>query len=232
MRGRPTRAAPGSVSVSSAARTTAAETSAIVTPRAPNEPRSEVATSPSVDEHEVQAGDQRREHAVLLRRAPGMSTLHRCYAAASGLAGALRVLTMGRSRRASEGDAMVQVRVAGVALDASGQHVILLKPIDEIPGEGLLLPIWIGQLEATSILVAIEHAPVPRPMAHDLMLSMHRDARRRGRAHRGDPHRRGHVLRRDHALDGDRCAGRGRATVGCRRPRVAHRRRRSGSPTP
>jgi bifunctional DNase/RNase len=67
---------------------------------------------------------------------------------------------------------MVQVRVAGVALDASGQHVILLKPIDEIPGEGLLLPIWIGQLEATSILVAIEHAPVPRPMAHDLMLSM------------------------------------------------------------
>jgi bifunctional DNase/RNase len=67
---------------------------------------------------------------------------------------------------------MVQVRVAGVALDASGQHVILLKPIDEIPGEGLLLPIWIGQLEATSILVAIEHAPVPRPMAHDLMLTM------------------------------------------------------------
>ncbi|GAA1995389.1 bifunctional nuclease family protein [Microbacterium pumilum] len=64
---------------------------------------------------------------------------------------------------------MVQVRVAGVALDASGQHVILLKPIDEIPGEGMVLPIWIGQLEATSILVAVEQAPVPRPLAHDLM---------------------------------------------------------------
>ena len=67
---------------------------------------------------------------------------------------------------------MVQVRVAGVALDASGQHVLLLKPIDELPGEGTLLPIWIGQLEATSILVAVEQAPVPRPLAHDLMRSL------------------------------------------------------------
>ncbi|WP_426321046.1 bifunctional nuclease family protein [Microbacterium sp. E-13] len=64
---------------------------------------------------------------------------------------------------------MVQVRVAGVALDASGQHVLLLKPVDQIPGDGLVLPIWIGQLEATSILVAVENAEVPRPLAHDLM---------------------------------------------------------------
>ena len=70
------------------------------------------------------------------------------------------------------GEAMVQVRVAGVALDATGQHVVLLKPIDEIPGDGQVLPIWIGQLEATSILVAIEQAPVPRPLAHDLMRSL------------------------------------------------------------
>lgn len=67
---------------------------------------------------------------------------------------------------------MIQVRVAGVALDATGQHVVLLKPIDEIPGDGLVLPIWIGQLEATSILVAVENAPVPRPLAHDLMRTM------------------------------------------------------------
>ena len=64
---------------------------------------------------------------------------------------------------------MVQVRVAGVALDASGQHVLLLKPVDQIPGDGLVLPIWIGQLEATAILVAVENADVPRPLAHDLM---------------------------------------------------------------
>jgi len=68
-----------------------------------------------------------------------------------------------------EGVRMVQVRVAGVALDASGQHVLLLKPVDQIPGDGFVLPIWIGQLEATSILVAVENAEVPRPLAHDLM---------------------------------------------------------------
>ncbi|WP_396657986.1 bifunctional nuclease family protein [Microbacterium sp.] len=64
---------------------------------------------------------------------------------------------------------MLQVRVAGVALDASGQHVLLLKPIEELPGEGRVLPIWIGQMEATSILIAVEGADVPRPLAHDLM---------------------------------------------------------------
>jgi bifunctional DNase/RNase len=67
---------------------------------------------------------------------------------------------------------MVQVRVAGVALDATQQHVILLKPIDELPASGQILPIWIGQQEATSILIAIEGAEVPRPLAHDLMRNM------------------------------------------------------------
>ncbi|MEJ1155036.1 MULTISPECIES: bifunctional nuclease family protein [Microbacterium] len=67
---------------------------------------------------------------------------------------------------------MVQVRVAGIALDPAGQHVILLKPIDELPGEGQILPIWIGAQEATSILVAVEGAETPRPFAHDLMRSM------------------------------------------------------------
>jgi bifunctional DNase/RNase len=67
---------------------------------------------------------------------------------------------------------MVQVRVAGVALDSAGQHVILLKPIDELPGEGRILPIWIGAQEASSILIAVEGAVAPRPLAHDLMLSM------------------------------------------------------------
>lgn len=67
---------------------------------------------------------------------------------------------------------MVDVRVAGVAIDTSGQHVILLKPIDELPGSGTVLPIWIGQLEATAILIAIEGAHTPRPLAHDLMKTM------------------------------------------------------------
>ncbi len=67
---------------------------------------------------------------------------------------------------------MVQVRVAGVALDGAGQHVILLKPMDAIPGEGRILPIWIGVQEATSILIAIEGAQAPRPLAHDLMRAL------------------------------------------------------------
>lgn len=67
---------------------------------------------------------------------------------------------------------MVQVRVAGVAVDAAGDHVILLKPLDALPGAGRVLPIWIGAQEATSILIAIEGAQAPRPLAHDLMRSI------------------------------------------------------------
>lgn len=67
---------------------------------------------------------------------------------------------------------MVQVQVAGVALDQSGQHVILLRPVDAVAGVGRVLPIWIGSLEATAILIALEHAEVPRPLTHDLMKSL------------------------------------------------------------
>ncbi|MDX2376726.1 bifunctional nuclease family protein [Microbacterium sp. LRZ72] len=67
---------------------------------------------------------------------------------------------------------MVRVRVVGVALDSSGQHVILLGPHDEAPAASRVLPIWIGEQEATSIFVAVEGAATPRPLAHDLMKSM------------------------------------------------------------
>ncbi len=67
---------------------------------------------------------------------------------------------------------MVQVRVAGVALDAAGQHVVLLKPVDAEPGEGSILPIWIGELEATSILIALQGEHPPRPLAHDLLATL------------------------------------------------------------
>ncbi|MEV1131332.1 bifunctional nuclease family protein [Agromyces sp. NPDC049794] len=67
---------------------------------------------------------------------------------------------------------MVQVRVLGVALDASGQHIILLKPLGEAPSEGRVLPIWIGGQEATSILIAIQGEHAPRPLTHDLMKTL------------------------------------------------------------
>ncbi|MBT9607330.1 bifunctional nuclease family protein [Microbacterium sp.] len=65
---------------------------------------------------------------------------------------------------------MVPVRVLGVALDSAQQHVVLLAPLPGGGTEGgIVLPVWIGPQEAMSILVAIERAATPRPLAHDLM---------------------------------------------------------------
>jgi bifunctional DNase/RNase len=76
------------------------------------------------------------------------------------------------SRSRDEEAAMVQVRVLGVALDTAGQHIVLLKPQHESPGEGRILPIWIGQQEATSILIALGGDRAPRPLTHDLMTTL------------------------------------------------------------
>lgn len=63
-----------------------------------------------------------------------------------------------------------QVRIASLAVDPrTDQPVVILKPLGEAPGEGRLLPIWIGQPEATAILLAIEDVETPRPMTHDLL---------------------------------------------------------------
>jgi bifunctional DNase/RNase len=70
---------------------------------------------------------------------------------------------------------MVQVRVLGVALDETQQHVVLLKPVGEPGGRGRLLPVWIGEQEATSILIAVQGGSAPRPLSHDLMVAMLHD---------------------------------------------------------
>ncbi len=68
---------------------------------------------------------------------------------------------------------MRQVRIASLAIDPrSEQPVVILKPLDEEPGQGRLLPIWIGQPEATAILLAVEGIKTPRPMTHDLLRDM------------------------------------------------------------
>ena len=67
---------------------------------------------------------------------------------------------------------MVQVRVLGVALDASRQHIVLLKPLLDEPGTGRVLPVWIGGQEATSILIAVEGQQAPRPLSHDLITTL------------------------------------------------------------
>ena len=58
------------------------------------------------------------------------------------------------------------MEVKGLLLDpASETPVLLLQSSDG----ALLLPIWIGQVEANSIAVALEGIREPRPMTHDLI---------------------------------------------------------------
>lgn len=59
---------------------------------------------------------------------------------------------------------MVRLFVKGIAYDIYSNPIVLLT--DET--EDKVLPIWIGVLEAHSIALALEGAPVQRPMTHDL----------------------------------------------------------------
>ncbi len=67
---------------------------------------------------------------------------------------------------------MVQVRVLGVAMDTAGQHIVLLKPVGLAPAVGQVLPIWIGEQEAASTLIALSGDTAPRPQSHDLMKTL------------------------------------------------------------
>lgn len=67
---------------------------------------------------------------------------------------------------------MVRVHVLGIARDAEGQHIVLLKPDSEAQGVGRILPIWIGEQEATSTLIALGQDEPPRPLTHDLMKTL------------------------------------------------------------
>lgn len=67
---------------------------------------------------------------------------------------------------------MIEVRIASVNADAtSGQPVLLLKPLEDTidSGDDRLLPIWIGQPEASAIMLALQGVDLPRPMTHDLL---------------------------------------------------------------
>lgn len=67
---------------------------------------------------------------------------------------------------------MLQVRIAGLSVDStSEQPVLLLTPLDDAETDGArrLLPIWIGHMEATAILLALQGIDPPRPMTHDLL---------------------------------------------------------------
>ena len=64
---------------------------------------------------------------------------------------------------------MRQMKVDKLGIDLlTHDPVVILKDIE---GKRFL-PILIGPFEATSIALAIEGAPVPRPLSHDLMRAM------------------------------------------------------------
>lgn len=58
--------------------------------------------------------------------------------------------------------------VEGVGFDAVQQTVVVLKNADG----SKLLPVWIGPVEARAIQMELEGHQAPRPMTHDLMLSL------------------------------------------------------------
>lgn len=58
--------------------------------------------------------------------------------------------------------------IEGVALDVNQLTVVVLRERDGTR----LLPIWIGPNEARAIQTELEGAHPPRPMSHDLMISL------------------------------------------------------------
>ncbi len=62
---------------------------------------------------------------------------------------------------------MVEMQVYGLAVDKDSEApVLVLKNEDS----GVVLPIWIGAMEAMAISLVLNEVTFPRPMTHDLML--------------------------------------------------------------
>jgi bifunctional DNase/RNase len=64
---------------------------------------------------------------------------------------------------------MVEMRVAGIALDAASRSpIVLLRD----PSGRRQVPIWIDQAQAQNILAGLSEQPPPRPLSHDLMAQL------------------------------------------------------------
>ncbi|XPV77335.1 MAG: bifunctional nuclease family protein [Desulfovibrio sp.] len=64
---------------------------------------------------------------------------------------------------------MVELEVVGLAVDAAKQSPVLVLRAAEIQK---VLPLFIGATEAVAISLALNEVPPPRPMTHDLLLSV------------------------------------------------------------
>ena len=64
---------------------------------------------------------------------------------------------------------MIEMKVAGIALDAGTRSpIVLLKDTTDRRA----LPIYIGQDQARAIISALERQNPPRPLTHDLMINI------------------------------------------------------------
>ena len=64
---------------------------------------------------------------------------------------------------------MVEMRVAGIALDAASRSpIVLLRD----PSGRRQVPIWIDQAQAQNILAGLSDEPPTRPLSHDLMADL------------------------------------------------------------
>ena len=67
---------------------------------------------------------------------------------------------------------MIEMKVAGIALDAATRSpIVLLRDA----GERRQLPIYIGQDQARAIIGALENQTPPRPLTHDLIVNILED---------------------------------------------------------
>ncbi len=64
---------------------------------------------------------------------------------------------------------MIEMYVAGIALDARNGHPIVIL---NDSSKRRALPIWIGMAEANAITRALDNQKPERPMTHDLLLSL------------------------------------------------------------
>jgi bifunctional DNase/RNase len=67
---------------------------------------------------------------------------------------------------ASTAQPEVEVRIRGLMMDPNTRMPIVV--LNDLAGE-VVLPIWVGMLEAHAIALEIEKSTMPRPMTHDLL---------------------------------------------------------------
>jgi len=63
---------------------------------------------------------------------------------------------------------MVEMQVYGLAVENDTETPVLVLKSGEM---GMVLPIWIGAMEAMAISMVLNEVAFPRPMTHDLLLS-------------------------------------------------------------